>query len=84
MRNRPSDYNLDKPIILGEFAAACSGKNSIEEMFRYFYENRYDGAWGWQMYDEGQGHCSDGKTKTMRGTAALKNRTDNGKISIRL
>ena len=53
-------------------------------MYRYFYEKRYDGAWGWQMYDEGQGHCSDGKTKTMRGIAALKNRTDNGKISIRL
>lgn len=84
MRNSPSDYNLDKPIILGEFSAVCSGKNSIEEMYRYFYEKRYDGAWGWQMYDEGQGHCSDGKTKTMRGIAALKNRSDNGNISIRL
>ena len=25
MRNKPSDYNLDKPIVLGEFAAVCSG-----------------------------------------------------------
>lgn len=53
-------------------------------MYRYFYEKRYDGAWGWQMYDEGEGHCSDGKTKTMRGIAALKNRKDHGNISIRL
>ena len=105
MKNEPSDYNLDKPIVIGEFSAACSGfyqsqylwcgnsffkvsifvgKNSIEEMYRYFYEKRYDGAWGWQMYDEGQGHCSDGKTVTMRGIAALKNRSDHGKITIRL
>lgn len=84
MENKPSDYNLDKPIVLGEFASCCSGGDSVEGMYRYFYENRYDGAWGWQLYDEGQGHCSDGKSTTMRGIKALRNRIDHGKISINL
>ena len=84
MMNTPSDYNLDKPLVIGEFSSSCSGGNAIEDMYGYFYENKYDGAWVWQLYDDGEGHCSDGKENALSGIAAIKNRTDHGKIGINL
>ena len=53
-------------------------------MYGYFYENKYDGAWAWQLYDDGEGHCSDGKQNTLSGIAAIQNRTDHGKIQVTL
>ena len=35
MRNSPSDYNLDKPIIIGEFSAVCSGRIPIMITFGF-------------------------------------------------
>ena len=84
MMNTPSDYNLDKPLVIGEFSSSCSGENTIEEMYGYLYENKYDGAWAWQLYDDGEGHCSDGKENILNGIAAIQNRTDHGKININL
>ena len=84
MRNRPDGYSLDKPIIIGEYAAACSANDTPQSMYTYFYEKKYDGAFGWQLYDQGQGHCSDGKTQTLNGIKSIKGRSDNGKISIKL
>ena len=66
MMNTPADYNSDKPLVIGEFSSSCSGEHTIEEMYGYFYENKYGGAWGWQLYDHGEGHCSDGKENTLR------------------
>ena len=63
--NTPSDYNLDKPLVIGEFSSSCSGDNTIEEIYKYFYENKFDGAWAWQLFDDGEGHCSDGKENTL-------------------
>ena len=40
MRNKPSDYNLDKPIILGEFAAVCSGL-FISILFQLFIQYNF-------------------------------------------
>ena len=75
MMNTPLDYNLDKPLVIGEFSSSCSGEDTIEEMYEYFYENKFDGAWAWQLYDDGEGHCSDGKVKTL--SQVFKNKIRN-------
>ena len=84
MRTTPNGYSLDKPLIIGEYASVCSANDTPESMYGYFYEKEYDGAFGWHLYDEGQGHCSDGKSKTLKGIKAIKGRKDHGNISIRL
>ena len=58
-----ADYSLLKPLVIGEFASACSAGDSAGGMFEQFYENGYSGAWAWQML-EGDGHCQvGGRTK---------------------
>ena len=104
MSNTKAAYRLDKPLIIGEFSAACSARNSVSSMYKHFYEvgfeteisncvvfddqyqfqKDYDGAFGWQLYDEGKGHCSDGKTKTLQGCNSIKGRTDHGQISVNI
>ena len=75
MMNTPLDYNLDKPLVIGEFSSSCSGEDTIEEMYGYFYANKFDGAWAWQLYDDGEGHCSDGKVNTL--SQVFKNKIRN-------
>lgn len=97
MSNKKSSYQLDKPLIIGEFSSVCSARNSPEQMYKHFYEvtvtlkikskslqNDYDGAFGWHLYDEGKGHCSDGKTKTLKGIKSIKGRTDHGQITVNI
>ena len=84
MISQKEDYTITKPLIMGEFSSSCSAGNSVSEMYEYFYENQYDGALGWQMLDEGEGHCSDGKTVTLNGVNHISDRTDNGVIFIDL
>ena len=84
MISQKEDYVTDRPLIMGEFSSSCSAGNDVSEMYQYFYENQFDGALGWQMLDEGEGHCSDGKTVTLSGVKHLSERTGNGNIIIDL
>lgn len=52
-----SEYDLDKPLIIGEFSQDCSENDDITEHFNYAYYHGYAGVWSWQA-NEG-GHCSD-------------------------
>ncbi len=36
-----STYGVDKPIVIGEFAAECSEGNSIQQLFEHAYKNGY-------------------------------------------
>ena len=84
MRNGKSSFTVDKPLIMGEFSSACSADNSIDEMYEHFYENDFDGALGWQLLDEGEGHCSDGRTVTASGIVHIGSRSDHGQIAVDL
>jgi len=81
-KHRASDYNLDKPIIVGEFATSCSESKDSVNNYKYLYDNGYHGALSWQ-YNEG-GDCADHKDVTDRGMNAIKDMTSNGKIRINL
>ncbi|XP_032778625.2 mannan endo-1,4-beta-mannosidase [Daphnia magna] len=45
-------YGLDKPLVIGELSQRCSGGSSIEQLYEYAYNNGYQGAWGWQYYND--------------------------------
>ena len=38
MENTKAGYRMDKPLIIGEFSAACSARNSVSSMYKHFYE----------------------------------------------
>ena len=41
MKKTKDAYRLDKPLIIGEFSAACSARNSVSSMYQHFYEVRF-------------------------------------------
>jgi len=84
MTTGKSSFTDDKPLIMGEFSSSCSADNSIDEMYEHFYENNFDGALGWQLLDEGEGHCSDGRTVTASGIDHIGSRSDHGQIAVDL
>jgi mannan endo-1,4-beta-mannosidase len=75
-----SDYRLDKPLIIGEFASSCSAGESIEALFDHAYNNGYRGALSWQ-YNAG-GECSDDRATQDRGTNHVRSYTQNGRVAI--
>eukprot|EP01095_Lingulamoeba_sp_RSL-Kostka_P008491 TRINITY_DN2862_c2_g1_i1.p2 TRINITY_DN2862_c2_g1~~TRINITY_DN2862_c2_g1_i1.p2 ORF type:complete len:355 (+),score=104.36 TRINITY_DN2862_c2_g1_i1:79-1065(+) len=53
--NTYSDYDLDKPLIVGEFSQDEGAGRSIEELYQYVYCNGYSGSWAWQLNSSGEG-----------------------------
>lgn len=41
LQHSAGEYALDKPLIIGEFSAACSENNPIDGMFDHLYYNGY-------------------------------------------
>jgi len=81
-RRRAQDYQLNKPLVIGEFSADCAMNEGTEALWNYVYNNGYDGAWSWQ-YNEG-GHCSDNQATQDRGMRAIRYRNDNGIIDVEI
>ncbi|KXX66492.1 PKD domain-containing protein [Flammeovirga sp. SJP92] len=51
-----SHWELDKPLVIGEFYVEDQpGSVAEEDLFKILYNNGYAGAWGWQYrtYDDG-------------------------------
>lgn len=71
-----SSYQLDKPLVIGEFASVCAQNEGIENLYRYSYNNGYQGAWAWQ-YNAG-GECSDTQATQNAGMNALKGQNGAG------
>lgn len=36
-----SSYQLDKPLVIGEFASVCGGGEDVPTLFQYSYDNGY-------------------------------------------
>ena len=81
-KHKASDYKLDKPIVVGEFATSCSESNSSVHNYKYLYDSGYNGALSWQ-YNEGGG-CADRKEVINKGMNGIKDLNSNGKIKIHL
>ena len=81
-KHAAQDFQLNKPLIIGEFSADCAMNEGIEYLFNFAYNNSYNGALSWQ-YNEG-GHCSDTQAVQDRGMQAVRFRTDNGVIDVEI
>ena len=84
--HRAADYNLDKPLVVGEFASVCSEGQSSGDLYLQFYEGNYSGAWIWALRDKGRDYsgCADGYQVGQDGMATIAGRSDHGHISINL
>nr|B4XC07.1 RecName: Full=Mannan endo-1,4-beta-mannosidase; AltName: Full=Beta-mannanase; AltName: Full=CaMan; AltName: Full=Endo-beta-1,4-D-mannanase; Flags: Precursor [Cryptopygus antarcticus]ABV68808.1 beta-1,4-mannanase precursor [Cryptopygus antarcticus] len=68
-------YNVnDKPLLIGEFASVCSQNEGIQNLYKYAYNNGYNGALTWQFNSGGD--CSDTYSNQMYGMQALKGQND--------
>lgn len=74
------DYQLDKPLVIGEFSSDCAENEGVEYLWSYAYNNNYTGAWSWQ-YNAGGG-CSDSREKQDQGMSHIKDFTHNGHIPV--
>ncbi|KAK8400514.1 hypothetical protein O3P69_003286 [Scylla paramamosain] len=75
------NYNLDKPIVIGEYASVCAQSgDSLPGLFRYAYEHGYSGGWSWHYLASGE--CSDTRQAQLDALGTLAGRTDHGKVDI--
>ncbi|XP_018022370.1 mannan endo-1,4-beta-mannosidase [Hyalella azteca] len=75
-----SDYKLDRPIVIGEFASVCSLNTPLSDLHNYAYSHGYAGTWTWHW--TATGGCSDTRQVQADGLATLADRTDNGLVNI--
>jgi mannan endo-1,4-beta-mannosidase len=80
MKKSSSVYNLDKPLIIGEFSTDCSESKNAVTNYKHAYDGGFAGVLAWQ-YNEG-GDCSDKQAAMDQGMASIKDMTTNGKIKI--
>ena len=74
-------YNLDKPIVVGEFSTPCSESMDPVKNYKYLYINgSYAGALSWHYKETGD--CTDTRVKIDQGMNAIKTLTSNGKIRV--
>ncbi|XP_045603003.1 mannan endo-1,4-beta-mannosidase [Procambarus clarkii] len=76
----PSDYNLDKPILIGEFSSACSAGTPLEDLLDYAYTEGYTGTWTWHY--AATGDCSETREHQLEGLQYMSDRTDHGVIDF--
>ncbi|CAL8118342.1 unnamed protein product [Orchesella dallaii] len=74
-------YNLDKPVVIGEFAQVCAAGESVEALWNYAYNEGYSGAWSWQ-YNLDNGHCQDSQDAQNRGMQTIRSNSHNGLIRV--
>jgi len=80
MKKSASNYGLDKPLVIGEFATVCSELKDSVKNFQYGYNNGYVGILSWQY--NAQGDCSDSASSQNTGMSANKNGGSNGAVRI--
>nr|ADE58569.1 GH5 family protein GH5E [Limnoria quadripunctata] len=76
---KASDYKVDKPILLGEYAGVCAAGTSLEDLNIYAYENGYVGGFAWCWLT---GTCSDSRQEQRQALGALSGRTDYGTVDF--
>ncbi|XP_046352323.2 mannan endo-1,4-beta-mannosidase-like [Haliotis rufescens] len=78
-KHQKSDYKLNKPLMVGEFASKNGGGMAIESMFQYAYNHGYCGAWSWSATDNYEG---DAWETQKRGVASIRNNSDASKGTV--
>ncbi|XP_069195559.1 mannan endo-1,4-beta-mannosidase-like [Procambarus clarkii] len=76
----PSDYNLEKQILIGEFSSACSAGTPLEDLLDYAYTEGYIGTWTWHY--AATGDCSETREHQLEGLQYMSDRTDHGVIDF--
>lgn len=64
MKNNINSFGLNKPLVVGEFNQENGGGMSIQTLYKYVYNQGYNGAWGWTA--ESQFNNFDGMV-TLKG-----------------
>lgn len=77
------DYNLNKPVVIGEFASVCAEGESVEDLWNWAYNQGFSGAWSWQ-YNLDNGHCQDTQQAQNRGMETIQDYTWNGLIHVKI
>lgn len=67
-------YNVDKPLIIGEFSQKKGGMMTSQEQFTWAYNHGYSGAWSWSADS-----ASDALEVQERGMMSLKDMNDQSK-----
>ena len=78
-------YELDKPVIIGEFSQKKGGFMTSQEQFSWAYDHGYNGAWSWCALDKDD--ASDDIQTQMKGISTLRNKDDQskgGRVNINL
>lgn len=65
-----TEYQLDKPLVIGEFSYACAGGETIEELWNLGYELGYNRLWSWQYNNDVTG-CMDTRADQNLGMKRL-------------
>ncbi|KAL3854805.1 hypothetical protein ACJMK2_014054 [Sinanodonta woodiana] len=73
-------YNLEKPLVVGEFSQACSQHKSATEMFQHVYNSGFAGAWIWQWYRNQE--CNGPWAEQLAGISSIANSHTNGYTKI--
>ncbi len=47
MLNKVSDFNLSKPLVIGEFNEQEGGGLNIQKLYGHVYDFGFNGGWGW-------------------------------------
>jgi len=77
-----TQYNLNKPVVIGEWATSCAENEGIDTLWDMAYNRGYSGNWVWQ-YNAG-GHCADTQAAQNQGMTRIKNYFNNGIIPINI
>ncbi|XP_046583775.1 mannan endo-1,4-beta-mannosidase-like [Haliotis rubra] len=80
-KHEKSDYKLNKPVIVGEFAARSGGGMAIEALFQYAYDHGYRGAWSWSATDSYYGDLWETQRK---GVASIRYSNDTSTGTVQL
>ncbi|KAK3577182.1 hypothetical protein CHS0354_037521 [Potamilus streckersoni] len=80
MLTNSGTYNLEKPLVVGEFSQACSQGKSAQEMFQHVYNSGFAGAWSWQWYRNQE--CNGPWDQQLAGMSSIANNHNNGYVKI--
>jgi len=71
-RRQAADYQLDKPLVIGEFSSVCAEGEGIQWLWTQAHARGYNGIFSWQYNLDG-GHCQDSQAAQNQGMNFIRN-----------
>ena len=68
---KKEDYNLDVPVVIGEFDEEMGDGMTSVQQFTYLYANGFDGSWEWGLEPVANCGGCDGTETCMKGMNSL-------------